>query len=359
MFMLHGGDIYTDGILKGRKLLDFSSNINPLGIPIAFKENIEEAIKNAERYPDINYRELASNLSKYTGVKEECFVFGNGAAEIIDLAISCFESILIVVPSFIEYELNAIKWGAKIEYSYLTENANFNYDDIQKKLKSVEALIIANPNNPNGSVIDKSKFRKILEFCERENKFIIIDEAFIEFTGDKVYSFVNEILDFKCLIIIRALTKFFAMPGIRFGYGISANEGILKKIRGKQNPWNINCFAELAVKYVLNDKLYIEKSKEWIMEERNRFSSQLKNIKFIDKVFDTKSNFLLCKLKYINDDKLHKLCLENGIVIRKARGFRGLDESFIRLAIKDIDSNERLIKVLKKIENLNVFGEGN
>lgn len=348
--MLHGGDIYTDGILKGRELLDFSSNINPLGIPKVFKDNIGEAIKNAERYPDINYREVLSNLSKYTGIKEDYFVLGNGAAEIVDLAVSCFKSILIVVPSFVEYELNANKWSSSIEYCHLTENMDFDYEDIEGKLDKVEALIIANPNNPNGGVIDKSKFKNILEICERQNKFIIIDEAFIEFTCDNSHSFVNEIVDFKCLIIIRALTKFFAMPGIRFGYGISTNAYILEKIRAKQNPWNVNCFAELAVKYVLNDKLYIEKSKRWVIEERNKFPCEIKKIKFIDKVFATKSNFLLCKLKFINDEELYKLCLKEGVLIRKAGSFRGLDQNFIRLSIKDRTSNEKLIRIFKRIE---------
>lgn len=105
--MIHGGDIYTDGVFKGRKLLDYSSNINPLGLPKGFSENIGEAIKNAVRYPDIKYRELIKNIREYTGVLKADFVLGNGAAEIIDLSISCFKSILIVVPSFAEYELDA------------------------------------------------------------------------------------------------------------------------------------------------------------------------------------------------------------------------------------------------------------
>lgn len=350
--MIHGGDVYTDGLLKNRNLLDFSSNVNPLGVPNLFKDNINEALINVEKYPDIKYRELLSNLSNYVGVKDKHIVLGNGAAEIIDLAISCFKSILIVVPSFAEYEISANKWGCHIEYSYLTKNMDFDYDDIKQKIHNQEALIIANPNNPNGRTIDKSKFKEILEICEKEQKFILIDEAFIEFTGDKSRSFVAETLSYKCIIIIRALTKFFGMPGIRFGYGISINEYILEKIREKQNPWNINSFAELAVKYALNDILYIEKSLIWIEQEREVFTSGLKNISFIKKVFSTRANFILCKLNNLTSEKLYDLCLEEGILIRKADNFKGLDNSFIRLAIKDSCSNEKLIEVFKKIEVL-------
>ncbi|MDF2504066.1 histidinol-phosphate transaminase [Clostridium sp.] len=351
--MIHGGDIYTDGIFKGQDLLDFSSNINPLGVPEGFKNNIAEALNNVTRYPDIKYRELLKNLSNYTGTVEENFVLGNGAAEIIDLVISNFKSILIVVPSFVEYEINAKKWGCRIEYSKLLPNMDFDYEDIQNKLTEVEAVIIGNPNNPNGNIIDKNKFESIIEFCEAEGKTIIIDEAFIEFTGSIKNSFIDKIEHNKCTFIIRAITKFFAMPGVRFGYGISSNEGLLNSIREKQNPWNINCFAELAVKYCLKDKEYIDKSLNWIEAERKFFMGEIGKISCIDRIFNSFSNFILCRLKNIDENKLYKCCLEKGIIIRKASNFRGIDNSYVRFAIKDRVSNERLIKVLKGIKVIN------
>lgn len=350
--MIHGGDIYTNGILKGVELIDFSSNINPLGIPESFKNNINEALNNCTRYPDIKYREILKSLSCYTGVEEENFVLGNGAAEIIDLCIACFKSILITVPSFAEYDIDGKKHGCKIEYSYLNKyDMSYNYEDILKKIKYSQALVIANPNNPNGGVINKDKFKSILDFCEKENKTIIIDEAFIEFVGDNEKSFVKYIENYKCIFIIRALTKFFGMPGIRFGYGISKNKHLLESIREKQNPWNINCFAETAVKYVLKDKKYIEDSLTWINTERKFLISELKNIEFIDKVFETNANFLLVKLKYIDCNKLYDYCLEKGILIRKCNNYRGLNEYYVRFAIKDHEKNTILINLLKEYVN--------
>ncbi|AGK96198.1 pyridoxal phosphate-dependent aminotransferase [Clostridium pasteurianum] len=345
--MIHGGDIYTDGIFKGQELLDFSSNINPLGVPEGFKNNIAEALDSVTRYPDIKYREVIKNLSDYTGTAEENFVLGNGAAEIIDLVISNFKSILIVVPSFVEYEINAKKWGCHIEYSKLLDNMDFDYEDIENKLNDVEAVIVGNPNNPNGNIIDKVKVETIIEICEAKNKTIIMDEAFIEFTGRIKNSFLDKIEDNKCIFIIRAITKFFAMPGVRFGYGISSNKVLLNNIRKKQNPWNINCFAELAVKYSLKDKEYIKKSLQWIEEEREFFVKQLNEIPFIEQIFKSFSNFVLCKLRNVNEEKLYEYCLENGIIIRKTSNFRGLDKSYVRFAIKDRESNEKLIKILK------------
>ncbi|WP_246577936.1 pyridoxal phosphate-dependent aminotransferase [Clostridium psychrophilum] len=361
--MIHGGDVYTNGILKGRELTDFSSNINPLGVPKSFIENIGEAVDALTRYPDIQYRNVLKNLGEYIGCPQEYFVLGNGAAEIIDLVIACHKSLLIVVPSFVEYEIDAKKWNCSIEYSYLKENISedatlkhehcelsYNYKDILNKLLNVEGVILGNPNNPNGNIIDKSEFQKILEYCESNNKVIIIDEAFIEFTGDKQHSFESLVKYYKCLFIIRALTKFFAVPGIRFGYGISSNACLLKKIREKQNPWNINCFAEVAARYVLKDELYIEKSKTWIRKERPIFLKNLNNISFIEKVFLTYGNYVLCKLSGITSERLYKLCLDKGFVIRKADNFRGLDKQYVRFAIKDKDRNEKLIGCLKNLE---------
>lgn len=363
--MVHGGDIYTEGLLKGRELLDYSSNINPLGVPNSFKNIINTAVESLVRYPDIEYRELRKVLSEYTGVEDKYFLLGNGAAEIIDLAISMLNKILIAVPSFAEYEIDAKKWGCEIEYSYLKheiysenieENKNFDeqllydYKDIINRLKYLDGMIIGNPNNPNGCIIDKQKFREILDYCELNNKIIIIDEAFIEFTGNIQNSFIDEIKDYKCLIIIRALTKFFGMPGIRFGYGISSNLKMLDKMRNKQNPWNINCFAELATECVLKDEQYIKDTIHWIREEREYFTLKLKKISFIDKVYYTKANYVLCKLKDLDCFKLYDMCMKHGIVIRKADNYRGLDEGYVRFAIKDRKSNEYFLEALKDME---------
>jgi threonine-phosphate decarboxylase len=306
-------------------------------------------VQRLTRYPDINYVELKNNLISYLGcLQRDNLVLGNGAAEVIDLAISCFKKILIVVPSFVEYELNAKKWGCHIQYSYLDENMDLDYEDIFKQLQSCEAVIIGNPNNPNGGVVDKQSFRKILNYAEHSNKTIMLDEAFIEFTGKGDLSFNEEVNSYNCLFIIKALTKFFALPGIRFGYGISSNKALITKIKSKQNPWNVNCFAEVAAKYVLKDREYIEASLKWIGEEIKYFPERLRAVSCIERVYETKCNYVLCKLKGINAEELYDICKLKGIIIRKASNFTGLDGSYIRLAIKDRGQNEIVLKVLRE-----------
>lgn len=352
----HGGDVYTNGILKGRELIDFSSNINPLGVPSSFANRINEAMQSVTRYPDIKYRELIKNINKYTSkqcdfnealLKEDNYILGNGASEVIDLAVSSLKKILIVVPSFVEYEEDAARHNCEITYSYLTEDMDYNYEDIYLKLEAVDGLIIGNPNNPSGNIINKDMFKVILDYCEKNNKTIIIDEAFIEFTGDANVSFAKELEDYSCLFIIRALTKYFAMPGIRFGFGISTNTQLIEGLKKKQNPWNINCFAETAAKYVLFDDEYIKASEKWIEEEKDFLPKELEKVPFIERVYKTHSNYVLCKLRGVTDEELYNLCLKKDLLIRKASNFRGLNKSFVRFAIKDRNLNIKLIGVLK------------
>ncbi|WP_434305846.1 pyridoxal phosphate-dependent aminotransferase [Clostridium botulinum] len=362
---MHGGDIYTEGILKGKKLIDFSSNINPLGLPDSFKDNLQEALNWVRVYPDIQYRNLKRNLIDYLSffldyfykekveklnIKEENLVLGNGAVEVIDLAISNLKSISILVPSFVEYELCAEKWNVQIDYCNLNEDMTYNYENIKKSLEKTEGIILGNPNNPNGSVIDKEKFIYILDYCEKNNKIVILDEAFIEFTGKNSFSFLNLCERYKCIFIIRALTKFFSMPGIRFGYGISFNNEFLNKIREKQNPWNINCFAEIAVKYVLKDEEFIEKSINYIEKEKIFIYENLKKCDLFQDVYSTYSNFILCKLKDITGDELKQRLLDKGFVLRVCKDFKTLNNDYVRFAIKTRELNQALVNTLKEVK---------
>lgn len=358
--MIHGGDVYSEGLLKGRELLDFSSNINPLGLPESFKEHINEAMDNLVRYPDIKYRKVKEALSEYTGIEEEFIVIGNGAAEILDLSIGSISSAVLLVPSFAEYELSLKKWTIPYTYVEMIENHIegkmyeyiIDYNKVLNELDNKEALIIANPNNPNGTIINEDSFKEILDFAEKNNKRIIIDEAFIEFVGDNTKSMTKYIHKYKCLFVVRALTKFFAMPGIRFGYGFSSDEKFLNKIREKQNPWNVNAFAEVAVQYSLKDRNYIDKSLKWIVSERSIFIIELLEIDIFKKVYKTEGNFVLLQLNGgITCEKLYHRLMIKGILIRKANNYIGLDNSYIRLAIKDREKNNIILKALKEVQN--------
>jgi len=367
--MKHGGDVYTEGLLKGIKLLDYSSNINPISISLDFTSHINEALDKINLYPDVKYRTLKKDLITYlknselyfsknnsnsvylNEITEKNIFVGNGASEVLDLVISSLNSITIVVPSFVEYEDFSKKHKLKVEYSYLDNEMEYDYNDIITKLSSTDGLIIGNPNNPNGCIIDFNNFIKILNYCEAQQKLVIIDEAFIEFVLDYDKSIIKYIDKYNSIVIIRAITKFYGMPGIRFGYGIARNNKLIDFIEKKQNPWSVNCFAEIAVKYALADEDFIKKSKEWIQQERDLMFFSLNRISFIEKVYRSYGNYFLCKLKDLNSSELYEIMLSNGILIRNCSNYLGLNNFYVRFAIKDSKSNKIFIEKLKIVES--------
>lgn len=351
-FIEHGGDIYTEGKFKGIKLLDFSSNINFLGVPESFTNNMHKALEDIICYPDLKYREVKHEIKEYLrqGIIEENVILGNGAAEIIGLGISTLKKPCIVVPSFSEYETVAKNYCGEILFSHLNEDFSYDYRDILDKLKECDGLVIANPNNPNGGVINKESFKEIVDYCEENKKRIIMDEAFVEFVNDNNQSFIDLSASFKCLFIIRAFTKFFGMPGIRFGYGICSDRNFIQSLSRLQIPWNINTFAEVAVKNVLRDEEYINKSKIMIEKERRYFAQELNKFSFIDEVYESHANFLLLKLTDITDEDIFNYCISKDVLIRRCRNFRGLDYSFIRLAIKSRQDNHKLLRIFEDFE---------
>lgn len=353
---IHGGDIYTDGILKNRNLLDFSSNINPFGIPQSVIDNVSELWKSAVVYPDYRYRILKQSISKYikryynTEISDENILLGNGATEIIDTLISQIQSISIVAPSFIEYELAAVKHKKQINWVKLYD-MKYNYSQIQKSIEYTDSLIIANPNNPSGNLIDIFEFKSILEYCEKNNKIVIVDEAFIEFcSNDK--SILKEIENYRCLFVIRAFTKFFGMPGVRLGYCISKNSEYIKKLSDIQLFWNINCFAQYAAINAHNDSKYIEDTKLWIKSEIPYMYKNLSKFEFIERVYDTSCNFILCKLKDITAYELYQQSIEKNLLIRVCDNFRFLENRNIRLAIKDRKSNDILLNIFDGFDRI-------
>jgi len=351
-FMEHGGDIYTEGKFKEISLLDFSSNINFLGIPESFIKNMNKAIESITYYPDLKYRKSKLQIAEYLkqGIKAENIILGNGAAEIINLAVRALKKPCIVVPSFSEYESTAKTYCEEVIFSYLNEEFDYDYEDIFEKLKECDGLVIANPNNPNGGIINKKSFQRILDYCEEHKKKIIVDEAFVEFVNIENQSFVDLSMKYKCLFIIRAFTKFFAMPGIRLGYGISSDREFLEKLIKLQIPWNINCFAEAAAESVLKDEEYISVSKKMHENEREYFVKRLKEFSFIDRIYESHSNFVLIKLKNIYGEVFYDYCISKHILIRRCSNFRGLDDSFIRLAVKNRIDNNKLLEIFGQAE---------
>ena len=330
-------------------IIDFSSNVNPHIISDLGKY-VLEGLEKSRSYPDINYTNLRNNISDYIKVDSELIIPGNGATEIIYLLMKSIKRRLAILnPTFSEYGRGAKLNNLEIIDFHLKEENNFSIDldEIQKNMDKFDSLFICNPNNPNGKVKD---LNELLDLMIENDKLLIVDETFMEFVGEEEkYSLINKIEQTPNLFILKAVTKFFGMPGLRLGYGVTSNKQIIKNIYEYKEPWTINSFAENLSNYLFKDKEYINGSKNYYINERKFMLEELRKISRL-KVYDTDTNFVLIKL---DDDEANSLKLElfekYNILIRDASNFIGLDKSYIRVAIKSHNDNKVLIESLRKI----------
>ena len=330
-------------------IIDFSSNVNPHIISDLGKY-VLEGLEKSRSYPDINYTNLRNNISDYIKVDSELIIPGNGATEIIYLLMKSIKRRLAILnPTFSEYGRGAKLNNLEIIDFHLKEENNFSIDldEIQKNMDKFDSLFICKPNNPNGKVKD---LNELLDLMIENDKLLIVDETFMEFVGEEEkYSLINKIEQTPNLFILKAVTKFFGMPGLRLGYGVTSNKQIIKNIYEYKEPWTINSFAENLSNYLFKDKEYINGSKDYYINERKFMLEELRKISRL-KVYDTDTNFVLIKL---DDDEANSLKLElfekYNILIRDASNFIGLDKSYIRVAIKSHNDNKVLIESLRKI----------
>ncbi|MDY2737361.1 pyridoxal phosphate-dependent aminotransferase [Intestinibacter sp.] len=331
-----------------KDIIDFSSNVNPHIISNLGKY-VLEGLEKSRSYPDINYTNLRNNISEYINVDSELIIPGNGATEIIYLLMKSIKKrIAILNPTFSEYGRGAKLNNLEVIDFHLKEENNFSIDldEIQNNMDRFDSLFVCNPNNPNGKVKD---LNELLDLMIENDKLLIVDETFMEFVGEEEkYSLIGRINQTENLFILKAVTKFFGMPGLRLGYGVTSNKQIIKNIYEYKEPWTINSFAENLSNYLFKDKDYISSSKEYYVNERKFMLQELRNIPKL-KVYDTDTNFVLMKLEDGESNSLKLELFEKyNILIRDASNFIGLDKGYFRVAIKSHEDNKALIEALKK-----------
>lgn len=349
---VHGADINSAAELYGLeadKIIDFSSNINPF-IVDSMDKIVAAGVGSLQKYPDIKYRRLRKNISDYLGVDDSQVIPGNGATEIIYLLMRNLSGRLAIInPTFSEYRKGAEIAGLSVVDFVMDWEKDFelDLDEIYKEKDEFDSIFICNPNNPDGSV---REIKKLLEFAEKEGKLLIVDETFIEFAdSEKDRSLVNMVEKSKNLFIIRAVTKFFGIPGIRLGYGISSNRELLQKMYDEKEPWTINSFADSASDFIFKEEEYIRKSKEYFSEERVCMINEINKIDGI-KAFNSDANFILVRFENRNVlDVKENLLKRAGLLIRDASNFIGLDSSFARVAIKNHEQNIVLVDALRSV----------
>jgi len=340
----HGGDIYN----YKKNLIDFSSNINPLGLTKKLKNIILKNIDKIEHYPDISAKEIRKGIAKFWKIREENVLVGSGSVELIYLVGQALKpkKVLIPSPTFSEYE-RAVKLTARSEIEFLELDKSKGFSLNFTTDNKTDMIFLCNPNNPTGNLIIRDKEEiKNLQKC----KFVIIDEAFMDFLEDqKEHTLIWEAIKGKNIIVLRTFTKFFSLPGLRIGY-LVANSNIVNLLKKYQIPWSVNSLAQIVALKVLPDKNYIKKTYTLIEKEKNFLFQEIAKIQGL-KPYPSVANFILIKIERenLNSKTLKEKLTKFEILIRDCSNFRNLGDKFIRVAVRKHSENIKLINSLKKI----------
>ncbi|MBI4378352.1 MAG: aminotransferase class I/II-fold pyridoxal phosphate-dependent enzyme [Nitrospinae bacterium] len=373
---IHGGDVWSVAErydLPADKIIDFSASINPLFLSHKIKHLIVRNMESLRHYPDPHYKKLRSSLAESIDVSPENILVGNGSTEFIYSLLRVLnpENVLIPVPSFSEYEIASRQMNANPVFLFLSESDSFKLplQHVIDGLRGIQILFLCNPHSPTGVLYEKGEVLRIIEECEKRGIWVILDEAFIEFIPDfKKVSFASESLKRKNLIVLRSLTKFFAIPGLRLGF-VVGHEDIIKKIKYTQEPWQVNAVANAVGCEIVKDLKYISQSLELIKKERAFLLLELENLNGL-KLFSSVTNFIMASLTPLNpplesgdflspamskggnrgitSKGLHSILASKGILIRDLSTMRGLDSRFFRFAVRDRSDNKKLIHAIKE-----------
>lgn len=335
---IHGGDIY-----RNKVNMDFSVNINPLGMPEEVETALYEAVKACHEYPDMSAEKLKKAVSGMLSVSEEYLLFGNGASELFMGIVHAVrpEKIMIPVPSFYGYEYAAKAVESDVIYVPLKEEEGFlpDRDLLEALTEEIDLLFLANPNNPTGKRMSRGYLKELFKICWEKRIYVALDECFIEFCGNE-FSMLDKIQEYENLLIVRAFTKFYAIPGVRLGYMVCSNSTLLDKIRRQLSEWNLSTFAQRAGIACSGQSSYVTKTVEYIKKEREFLAEGLKGLGLY--VFPGEANFILV----FSEKPLYEKLLQRGILIRDCANYRGLSEGFYRFAVKSRQENEKLLKVI-------------
>ncbi|WP_273851763.1 threonine-phosphate decarboxylase CobD [Guptibacillus spartinae] len=327
------------------RTIDFSANLNPLGPPPALKEKWQDAFELMTTYPDPHAVTLTAKLASHHDVQANQLLIGNGGAELITLVgrFLAEKRVCIVQPAFSEYEEACLSSGCEVTYHTLAEGEWTLGSHLTEKLPYVDAVFLCTPNNPTGVTYDPASVLSILEASQQHDCTVIIDEAFADFLSDE--SSFSSLLDtFSNLIILRSLTKMYAIPGLRLGY-VMAHPRVIEAIKKLQPHWSVNALALRAGELCLEEHDYVAQTHHLIEQERERCFQFFNQKNFI--YSKSSVNFYLLRDPERDDQEpLMRFLMKNGIIPRHTENFPGLDGRWLRFAVRMPDENDRLMEVL-------------
>ncbi len=350
-----------------KDFIDFSTNLNPLGPPSLLEKLILEAVKlkTYVSYPDYEYCELKEAISSFHGISKNLVSVTNGSAEALNLAIFALSKNIVAVvtlsPTYGEQDLNMLlrvlgKRFCPIKaYRVVGNRWIFNIDFVLEKIQCFrDALVIlSNPNNPTGSLLELRLLEELAQELSRFNCILMVDEVYIDFIGDEFSGFN---LNMDNLIITRSYTKIFSIPGLRIGIIYSPNRNFVKRIEHIRSPWNVNIIASYAITKFLEFReelnKYLEVTRGTVKTLRKELVKELNKVGF--RAFDSCSNYILSHFYGLDCIKLRDFLVRKySILIRPCHNFIGLSREYFRVSVRPKEEIVQLVRALKDFRRIN------
>jgi threonine-phosphate decarboxylase len=355
----HGGNLGWAAERYGRdpdSFLDFSANVNPLGPSPLALEAAREALADISRYPEPDASSLRGELASFLGIEPGLLVLGNGSTEIIHHLTRCLEPpvVTVVSPAFAEYEAAASNVGAEMRYLDLYPDEGFylKAEELAEAASGSQLTYFCNPASPTGRLYQRHELLPAVEACRKAGGLLVLDESFMGFCPEveaRRASLMPEVGG-GGLAILSTLTKFFALAGLR-GPGWLAGPGELVSILEKKAvPWRVNAISLAAARSSLSDIGYIEETRRKVAEWRKELAVGLENTG-IFRVFPSQAVFILLQVTRPELDAawLVDEMGKRGVLLRLCSNFRGLENGFIRVAVRTPADNDRLLETLEDI----------
>jgi threonine-phosphate decarboxylase len=349
----HGGDVYAwarQARADPESLVDFSASINPLGPPASGRKAFQKSYSDVKRYPEPYCEQLKEALAKHHGMKPAEILVGNGSTQLIYLL--CFalrpRKALVVGPAFSEPANALMLAGTRVSFLSLTRDLDFKFsteDFMAAWEKAPQLAFLTTPNSVTGRLIPSAEIEEIARIALLKRRFLVIDEAFIDFV--EAESVKHLIRNNPYVIILRSLTKYYALPGLRLGY-LLAHSRRTTQFAAYLEPWSVNGPAQKVALACLADRNFGLKTERWLRQERDFLAQGLIALKHFQP-YTSSANFLLVRIaNNASAAGLRSFFLHRNILIRACDSFTGIGSDHFRVAVRQRKDNRLLLEALKE-----------
>ncbi len=344
---VHGGDVYTYATRYGGAPLDLSANINPFGTPEGVRQAMQDALSRCACYPDPFCRAARRAISAAEGAPADWLYCGNGAADVLDRLAAALRprTALLTVPTFAAYERTLA--GAQLRFHPLRVEEEFTLtgrllDDI---VPGLDAVYLCNPNNPTGRTADPALLRAVARRCAANGTWLVVDECFSDFLTDSAQHTLKDLLGAQPrLVLLRAYTKMYAVPGVRFGWCMTANAALVDALYRAGQPWNVSVIAQACAEAAAREQDYAQRTAARIADERAYLAEELQRRGL--NVYKSEVNFLLFRAA---EQDLQQQLAARGVLLRSMLHDRGLGAGWYRTAVKTRQDSRTLLAALDEI----------